>query len=95
MDDAQTVQYRGCGITTVAFAWAISLRDRSVPQRTVPWRRSDPDPDERTREDAPMADIQRFDHVGITVADLDEATAFFVGLGLEVEGRAYGPRARA
>jgi catechol 2,3-dioxygenase-like lactoylglutathione lyase family enzyme len=29
----------------------------------------------------------RFDHVGITVADLDRVTAFFVGLGLEVEGR--------
>ena len=28
-----------------------------------------------------------FDHVGITVSDLDAATAFFVGLGLEVEGR--------
>ena len=34
----------------------------------------------------PMAHVQRFDHVGITVADLDSATAFFVGLGLEVEG---------
>jgi len=34
-----------------------------------------------------MSTIQRFDHVGITVADLDAATAFFVGLGLEVEGR--------
>lgn len=33
-----------------------------------------------------MAHIRRFDHVGITVADLDTATAFFVGLGLEVEG---------
>jgi catechol 2,3-dioxygenase-like lactoylglutathione lyase family enzyme len=33
-----------------------------------------------------MAHIKRFDHVGITVADLDSATAFFVGLGLEVEG---------
>ena len=33
-----------------------------------------------------MAHIQRFDHVGITVADLDSAVAFFVGLGLEVEG---------
>ena len=31
--------------------------------------------------------IRRFDHVGITVADLDKATAFFVGLGFEVEGR--------
>jgi catechol 2,3-dioxygenase-like lactoylglutathione lyase family enzyme len=34
----------------------------------------------------PMAHIQRFDHVGITVADLDTVTTFFVGLGLEVEG---------
>ena len=33
-----------------------------------------------------MAHVRRFDHVGITVADLDRATAFFVGLGLEVEG---------
>lgn len=33
-----------------------------------------------------MTLVQRFDHVGITVADLDSATAFFVGLGLEVEG---------
>jgi len=31
--------------------------------------------------------IRRFDHVGITVSDLDAATAFFVGLGFEVEGR--------
>jgi catechol 2,3-dioxygenase-like lactoylglutathione lyase family enzyme len=36
-----------------------------------------------------MAQIRRFDHVGITVADLDTATAFFVGLGLEVEGRMF------
>lgn len=34
-----------------------------------------------------MAPIRRFDHVGITVANLDAVTAFFVGLGLEVEGR--------
>lgn len=34
-----------------------------------------------------MTRIERFDHVGITVADLDTATAFFVGLGLELEGR--------
>jgi catechol 2,3-dioxygenase-like lactoylglutathione lyase family enzyme len=33
-----------------------------------------------------MPRIQRFDHVGITVADLDQVTAFFVGLGFEVEG---------
>jgi catechol 2,3-dioxygenase-like lactoylglutathione lyase family enzyme len=31
--------------------------------------------------------VRRFDHVGITVADLDRATAFFVALGLEAEGR--------
>lgn len=33
-----------------------------------------------------MGHIQRFDHVGLTVSDLDVATAFFVELGLEVEG---------
>ena len=33
-----------------------------------------------------MSQIRGFDHVGITVADLDAATAFFVDLGLEVEG---------
>lgn len=31
----------------------------------------------------------RFDHVGITVADLDTVAAFFVALGLEVEGRMF------
>ncbi|MGH2513618.1 MAG: VOC family protein [Candidatus Limnocylindrales bacterium] len=34
-----------------------------------------------------MSPIRSFDHVGITVADLGTATAFFVGLGFEVEGR--------
>jgi catechol 2,3-dioxygenase-like lactoylglutathione lyase family enzyme len=34
-----------------------------------------------------VTQVRRFDHVGITVADLEGATAFFVGLGLEVEGR--------
>lgn len=34
-----------------------------------------------------MSHVQRFDHVGITVRDLDAATAFFVGLGFEPEGR--------
>ncbi len=33
-----------------------------------------------------MSHIKRFDHVGITVADLDTAQAFFVKLGLEVVG---------
>ena len=36
-----------------------------------------------------MSPARRFDHVGITVADLDTATAFFIGLGLEVEGRTF------
>lgn len=36
-----------------------------------------------------MSHIKQFDHVGITVADLDAAVAFFVGLGLEVEGRQF------
>ncbi len=34
-----------------------------------------------------MSGIKHFDHVGITVEDLEAATAFFVGLGLEIEGR--------
>jgi catechol 2,3-dioxygenase-like lactoylglutathione lyase family enzyme len=34
-----------------------------------------------------VSHIRRFDHVGITVADLDMVTAFLVGLGLEIEGR--------
>ena len=34
-----------------------------------------------------MSRIQRFDHVGITVADLDAAIAFFVAIGLQLEGR--------
>ena len=35
-----------------------------------------------------MSPIRSFDHVGITVKDLDTVTAFFVALGFEVEGRA-------
>jgi catechol 2,3-dioxygenase-like lactoylglutathione lyase family enzyme len=38
---------------------------------------------------AAMTRIRSFDHVGITVDDLDAATSFFVGLGLEVEGRTF------
>src|SRR5688572_6256598 len=37
----------------------------------------------------PMSHVRRFDHIGITVADLDTVTAFFVGLGFEVEGRTF------
>lgn len=33
-----------------------------------------------------MASVRRFDHVGITVADLTAAIEFFVGLGLEPVG---------
>jgi len=36
-----------------------------------------------------MPFVRRFDHVGITLADLDVATAFFEALGLEVEGRGF------
>lgn len=36
-----------------------------------------------------VAGIKRFDHVGITVADLDAAIDFFVGLGLQVDGRMF------
>jgi catechol 2,3-dioxygenase-like lactoylglutathione lyase family enzyme len=34
-----------------------------------------------------MTFIRRFDHVGITVADLDAVTAFFVSLGLEADSK--------
>ena len=36
-----------------------------------------------------MAHVQRFDHIGITVEDLDLVAAFFVKLGLEVGGRQF------
>jgi catechol 2,3-dioxygenase-like lactoylglutathione lyase family enzyme len=36
-----------------------------------------------------MSRVRRFDHVGITVADLDLVAAFFVALGFEVEGRTF------
>ncbi|MGX1493175.1 catechol 2,3-dioxygenase-like lactoylglutathione lyase family enzyme [Streptomyces tendae] len=32
--------------------------------------------------------IQRMDNVGIVVEDMDSAIAFFVELGMELEGRA-------
>jgi catechol 2,3-dioxygenase-like lactoylglutathione lyase family enzyme len=38
---------------------------------------------------AAMSHVRRFDHGGITVDDLDLVTAFFVGLGLEVEGTTF------
>jgi catechol 2,3-dioxygenase-like lactoylglutathione lyase family enzyme len=34
-----------------------------------------------------MSPIRHFDHVGITVRDLDTVTAFIAGLGFETEGR--------
>ena len=34
-----------------------------------------------------MSPIRHFDHVGITVRDLDTVTAFFAALGFETEGR--------
>jgi len=36
-----------------------------------------------------MTHVRRFDHIGITVADLDAVTDFFVALGMEVEGRTF------
>lgn len=36
-----------------------------------------------------MSHVRRFDHVGITVTDLEAATQFFVALGLEIEGRTF------
>lgn len=45
--------------------------------------------DARRSEDVPHVAHTSFDRVGITVAELDTVTAFFVGLGLEVEGRTF------
>ena len=36
-----------------------------------------------------MAQIKHFDHVGITVSDLDAAVDFFTALGLEPQGRQH------
>jgi catechol 2,3-dioxygenase-like lactoylglutathione lyase family enzyme len=36
-----------------------------------------------------MSRIRSFDHVGITVRDLDTVADFFVGLGFETEGRTF------
>ncbi|MGP5690244.1 VOC family protein [Glutamicibacter ardleyensis] len=36
-----------------------------------------------------MPRILRFDHVGITVQNLEKATEFFVRLGLEIEGSTF------
>ena len=36
-----------------------------------------------------MGQIRQFDHVGVTVADLDAAVKFFLKLGLELEGRMF------
>ncbi|MFL6154927.1 MAG: VOC family protein [Marmoricola sp.] len=37
----------------------------------------------------PVPHIKRFDHVGITVADLDAVAEFFVALGMQVQGRQF------
>ena len=36
-----------------------------------------------------MTHLLRFDHIGVTVADIERATEFFVALGLEIEGRTF------
>jgi catechol 2,3-dioxygenase-like lactoylglutathione lyase family enzyme len=36
-----------------------------------------------------MAPVKHFDHVGITVSDLDAALEFFSALGLELQGRQH------
>src|SRR4051794_15272103 len=76
---------------TPRFTWSRKFCSSMVGScRSVVWTpttRCGCVPPPRAREDGPMSRIQRFDHVGITVADLDAAAAFFVGLGFEAEGR--------
>lgn len=52
------------------------------------WHPMDEDDDEDERLHR-MSRIRRFDHVGITVADLDVVSTFFVELGFEIEGRTF------
>jgi catechol 2,3-dioxygenase-like lactoylglutathione lyase family enzyme len=40
-------------------------------------------------KDGRMPAVRHFDHIGVTVADLDSAIAFFTGLGLVLEGRTF------
>lgn len=39
---------------------------------------------------APLPQIKRFDHIGVTVSDQAAVTGFFVELGLEVQGSQEG-----
>ncbi|MEU9788929.1 VOC family protein, partial [Streptomyces phaeochromogenes] len=47
-----------------------------------------PHEEEETEEGETSMAIQRMDNVGIVVEDMDAAIAFFVELGMELEGRA-------
>lgn len=40
-------------------------------------------------KDGRMPPVRHFDHIGVTVADLDTAIAFFTGLGLVLDGRTF------
>jgi catechol 2,3-dioxygenase-like lactoylglutathione lyase family enzyme len=62
--------------------------DQPVSRTRGRFRPRDDLHDEHSRRTG-LAAIQRFDHVGITVADLDSVADFFVGLGFEVEGRMF------
>src|SRR4051812_5499941 len=65
---------------------ADSVRGGRATRYCLPWPMHGRYDDGRT---GPMSHVRRFDHVGLTVADLDVVTAFFVALGLEVEGRTF------
>jgi catechol 2,3-dioxygenase-like lactoylglutathione lyase family enzyme len=90
--DARCLSLRAWHMTATAIRPTTSRQSKSAAagmSRTL-WRlRPGREADKRALEDAAMSHIKRFDHVGITVADLDAVTAFFVGLGLEVEGRTF------
>lgn len=42
-----------------------------------------------TRDNGQMTSIRTFDHIGITVMDLDAVSDFFVSLGMEIAGRTF------
>src|SRR5438105_2015028 len=54
-----------------------------MPRTTLPPPRR---PEARRADPSEPMPIQRMDHVGVVVDDLEAATEFFVQLGLEVQG---------
>lgn len=65
----------------------IAPGDRAAPRASDPPHVDQASSSQATAPAArPGSRVRRFDHVGVTVADLDATTEFFVRLGLKVQG---------